>query len=221
MASNHEPTPGPGAAPQPGQAAPIADNANVLPAADVNMDVVPAPGAPGEPNAAPAPLFADDHADDYGDDDDQEMPAESQDPNAPKRELTEDEKYVQDIRKRWRNMTDSELRETMAKPLGASELVREASRMHEEQLQIIAPFMTDDQIASCIPSLQLQQQGALVQGFSASQIRQCVRVIPQGDRQLLLQNITLITASESDPSKDDEIQGLIGFIDPLAMGAFL
>jgi len=114
-------------------------------------------------------------------------------------------------------MTDTELRETMTKPLGAAELVREASRMHEEQLQIIASYMTDAQIASTIPSLQLQQQGALVQGFTAHQVRQCVRAIPQGDRQLLVQNITLITASETDPSKDDEIQGLIGFIDPLAM----
>jgi len=109
------------------------------------------------------------------------------------------------------------LRETMAKPLGSAELVREASRMHEEQLQIIAPYMTDAQISSTIPGLQLQQQGALVQGFTAPQIRQCVKVIPQGDRQLLVQNITLITSSETDPSKDEEMQGIIGFIDPLAM----
>lgn len=135
----------------------------------------------------------------------------------PKQELTEEEKYVREVRRKWKTMTDAELRETMANPRGATELVREAGRMHEEQLQIIAPFMTDAQIASTIPSLQLQLQGALVQGFNASQIRHAVRAIPPGDRQLLLQNITLITSSETDPSKDDEIQGIIGFIDPLAM----
>jgi len=171
------------------------------------------------PAQAPAHLVAFGGADPADDVDDEgaEFHEESTDSKAPKRELTEDEKYIQEVRKKWRTMTDTELRETMAKPLGAAELVREASRMHEEQLQVIAPYMTDDQISSCIPSLQLQQQGALVQGFTAPQIRQCVRVIPQGDRQLLLQNITLITSSESDPSKSDEIQGLIGFIDPLAM----
>lgn len=183
----------------------------------INAEGEAAP-APVEPVAAPAPgLFGGFNPNDDGDEEPQDFSEENPDPNAPKKELTEDEKYIQEVRKKWRTMTDTELRETMAKPLGAAELVREASRMHEEQLQLIAPYMTDDQISSCIPSLQLQQQGALVQGFTAPQIRQCVRVIPQGDRQLLLQNITLITTSETDPSKDDEIQGLIGFIDPLAM----
>ena len=200
----------------------VPNNAN----ANAENAVNPAPGVAAmvgvEPNAGGmGGLFGEPPHDDYGDEDDHEFAEESQETNAPKRELTEDEKYVQEVRKKWRKMTDAQLRETMMKPLGAAELVREATRMHEEQLQIIAPYMTDDQITTCIPSLQLQQQGALVQGFSAPQIRQCVRVIPQGDRQLLLQNITLITASETDPSKDDEIQGLIGFIDPLAMGAFL
>jgi len=176
--------------------------------------VAPAPVVvPLSANAGAAPLAE-------GYDSGPDETEEPQDPNAPKRELTEDEKYVQSVRKRWKTMTNDQLRETMTNPLGAAELVREASRMHEEQLQIIASYMTDAQIASTIPSLQLQHQGALVQGFTAPQIRQCVRSIAQGDRQLLLQNITLITASETDPSKDDEIQGIIGFIDPLAMGTY-
>jgi hypothetical protein len=197
------------AAVQPAAAAPANAENQVAPIAPVAVEA-PAPG-----------LFGGFNPNDDGEDEPQDFPEENADPNAPKKELTEDEKYIQEVRRKWRNMTDTELRETMAKPLGSAELVREASRMNEDQLQIIAPYMSDDQITSCIPSLQLQQQGALVQGFTAPQIRQCVRVIPQGDRQLLLQNITLITASETDPSKDDEIQGLIGYIDPLAMGALV
>lgn len=161
-----------------------------------------------------APVEPVDESADEGDDIDDDAP-ESGDPG---RELTEDEKYAREVRQTWRNMTDKELRETMAKPRGAAELVRVASQMHEEQLTIIAPLMTDAQIASTIPSLQLQHQGALVQGFSAHQIRHAVRSIPSGDRQLLVQNITLITSSETDPSKDEEMQGIIGFIDPLVMG---
>lgn len=172
---------------------------------------VEAVAAPEPAMAIPPPENGD------SEDEGAEDPEENADPNAPKRELTEDEKYAREVRKKWRTMTDTELRETMAKPVGAAELVRCASQMHEEQLQLIAPYMTDAQIASTIPGLQLQQQGALVLGFTAPQVRQCVRAISSGDRQLLVQNITLITASETDPSKDDEIQGLIGFIDPLAM----
>lgn len=155
------------------------------------------------------------------DNEDSEPPAQPQDPNAPKRELTEDEKYLKRIRSTWNTMTREDLLETMKHPLGSVELCRCASRMSDDQLQLICPYMTDEQIASSIPSMQLQQQGAAVQAFSPKQIRQCVKVIPSGDRQLLIQNITLITSIESDPSKSEEIQSLISFIDPLAMGMFL
>lgn len=193
---------------------PAIENAttNVVEPTSLEIVVPPAQPAPVEPNqAVAAPI--EDYSDDGGDDVDE--PTEGA---APGQELTEDQKYAREVRQKWRNMIATELRETMAKPAGAAELVRCASQMQEEQLQIIAPYMTDAQIASSIPSLQLQQQNALVLGFTATQVRQAVRAIPGGDRQLLLQNITLITASETDPSKDEEVQGIIGFIDPLAMG---
>lgn len=191
------------------QAQPAADQ----PAAPANEPQVAAPAAV-EPVQPPVPA-GDDYSDDGGDDAD-----ETAEGAAPGTELTEDQKYAREVRQKWRKMTNTELRETMAKPAGAAELVRAASQMPEEKLQIIAPYMTDAQIASTIPSLQLQQQNSLVLGFTATQVRQAVRAIPVGDRQLLLQNITLITASETDPSKDEEVQGIIGFIDPLAMGTF-
>lgn len=195
---------------------PVVENAQAVAAAPPApvIEAAVAQPVPAEPIEAVAARL-DEMSDEGGDDGD-----ETGEPTVPGQELTEDQKYAKEVRQKWRNMTDTELRETMAKPIGAAELVRAASQMQEEQLHIIAPFMTDAQIASTIPSLQLQQQNSLVLGFTATQVRHAVRSIPAGDRQLLVSNIALITGSETDPSQDEEVQGIIGFIDPLAMGTF-
>jgi len=55
--------------------------------------------------------------------------------------------------------------------------------------------------------------------MNGQQIRACVAAIPAGDRQLLLDNIQLITQSQLDAqSQMEQLEGIISFVDPLAMG---
>lgn len=134
-------------------------------------------------------------------------------------EISKDKKeeILKRIREKWWDLTNEELIDFMVYPFGSAELCRLAHKMSDEKLQIICPYMSEKNITTFIPTIDLQKQGVAIQAFSAHQINSCVRSISKEDRRLLLDNIKLIISSENN-IENEEIQSLITFIDPLAMG---
>eukprot|EP01121_Diplochlamys_sp_Union-15-3_P014775 TRINITY_DN475_c0_g1_i1.p1 TRINITY_DN475_c0_g1~~TRINITY_DN475_c0_g1_i1.p1 ORF type:complete len:488 (+),score=87.50 TRINITY_DN475_c0_g1_i1:101-1564(+) len=128
--------------------------------------------------------------------------------------MADDDITAESVRKNWKTLTDAQLALAISSPNTSAEILKVVSQMDERQIKIVFPLMSGEQIKRVIPQMQLEKQGAAVSVMNANQVRDCVSAIPKGDRQLLLQNITLITQS-SQPL--NELQSFITFIDPLAM----
>eukprot|EP01120_Amphizonella_sp_Union-15-10_P016586 TRINITY_DN8822_c0_g1_i1.p1 TRINITY_DN8822_c0_g1~~TRINITY_DN8822_c0_g1_i1.p1 ORF type:complete len:447 (+),score=84.99 TRINITY_DN8822_c0_g1_i1:44-1342(+) len=122
------------------------------------------------------------------------------------------------VNKNWKTLTDSQLALAITSPKSCNEILKVVSKMNDRQLKIVFPLMSGEHIKRVIPQMQLEKQGVAVSVMNSSQVRDCVSAIPKGDRQLLLQNISLIANSKlSDQQQINELSSFISFIDPLAM----
>lgn len=130
-----------------------------------------------------------------------------------------EQKERNEVRQNFKSYTKEKFVEIMSddSSIKCDELCRCIASMSDEQLQIIFPLMTNERIKKAIPQLQLQQQGVAVLSLNPEKIRVAVSAITHSDKQILLQNISLLTMSESKASENEELQSIIGFIDPLAM----
>lgn len=133
--------------------------------------------------------------------------------------ISEDQKKRDSVRDNWRNYTREQFVEVMSdnSSVVCDELCKYISSMNDEQMQIVFPLMSNERIKKAIPSLQLQQQGIAVLSLNPNQVKVAVSAITASDKQLLLQNISLLTMSETKASENEDLQSIIGFIDPLAM----
>lgn len=128
-----------------------------------------------------------------------------------------DEAMIKNIQTNWRTFDGETIASIMSSKVGAAELLRYVHNLSDEQLGFIFPLMSNEQITCAVPQLVLQQQGIAVLSLNPKQIRHFVKSISGSDRLLLLENITLLMMSEGKASENEELQSLIGFIDPLAM----
>lgn len=124
---------------------------------------------------------------------------------------------VKDIAKNWAIFDKEKITKVMSSKVGSNELVKYIASMSDIQLQAVFPLMSPDQIRVAVPKLQLQHQGVAVLSLNPNQVKCFVDSISSSDRDLLMQNITLLTTSTTKPSENEEMQSVIGFIDPLAM----
>lgn len=117
------------------------------------------------------------------------------------------------IVKNFKTLTEEEIRISLQKPELANHLLSVVSKFGDEQLKYAVRAMSLDQIKATIPKLQLQQTGVCIQAMNPSQLRQAISSLTNEDKNLLMGNISLLTASSSK----DELQSFISFVDPLAM----
>jgi len=117
------------------------------------------------------------------------------------------------ILKNYKQLTDEQITIALSTPELVLHLLGVVSKLSDHQLQVAVPLMSLDHIKTTIPKLQLQQTGVAVQVMNPAQVRQTVVSLTSDDRNILMQNITLLTSS----SNKDELQSFMAFVDPLAM----
>lgn len=117
------------------------------------------------------------------------------------------------ITKNAKSLTEDQIAIALTTPELAPQLLTVVTKFNDNQLRAAGTIMSLDQIKTTVPKLQLQQTGAFVAGMSAPQVRHVLASLTHDDRNLLMQNISLLTSS----STKDELESFIAFVDPLAM----
>mmetsp|Transcript_28999 Transcript_28999/g.40816 ORF Transcript_28999/g.40816 Transcript_28999/m.40816 type:complete len:438 (+) Transcript_28999:99-1412(+) len=117
------------------------------------------------------------------------------------------------ITKNVKTMTEDQIAIALTTPELAPQLLAVVTKFNDNQLRAAGAIMSLDQIKTTVPKLQLQQTGAFVSAMSPPQVRHLLASLTTDDRNLLMQNIALLTSS----STKDELESFIAFVDPLAM----
>lgn len=117
------------------------------------------------------------------------------------------------ITKNARTLTEDQIAIALTTPELAPQLLAVVTKFNDNQMRAAGAIMSLDQIKTTVPKLQLQQTGVFVSAMSAPQVRHLLTSLTTDDRNLLMQNITLLTSS----STKDELESFIAFVDPLAM----
>eukprot|EP01103_Thecamoeba_quadrilineata_P011382 TRINITY_DN2705_c0_g1_i1.p1 TRINITY_DN2705_c0_g1~~TRINITY_DN2705_c0_g1_i1.p1 ORF type:complete len:399 (+),score=82.88 TRINITY_DN2705_c0_g1_i1:45-1199(+) len=117
------------------------------------------------------------------------------------------------IRSHYRHLTASHFERALQIPGLASQLLAIFSRLSDNQIMQAVPYMSTEQISKAIPRLELQQTGVAMRVMSPTQVRITMSSLLDEDRSLLSENITLLSSSTTK----EELQSLLGFIDPLVI----
>eukprot|EP01114_Cavostelium_apophysatum_P024531 TRINITY_DN962_c0_g1_i1.p1 TRINITY_DN962_c0_g1~~TRINITY_DN962_c0_g1_i1.p1 ORF type:complete len:429 (-),score=107.22 TRINITY_DN962_c0_g1_i1:84-1370(-) len=120
---------------------------------------------------------------------------------------------AEDIIKQYRGLSEQQIALALTVPDLSVAILSVIAKFNDQQLKAAARVMTREQIRVAIPKLQLQQTGVAVQVMSPEQIKHTVASLTTDDRNILMQNISLLSAS----ANKDELQSFIGFVDPLAL----
>jgi len=117
------------------------------------------------------------------------------------------------IMKNFKKLTSDQISIALSNYQFAVSILSIISKFSDEQIKVAIPLMSLEQLRTTIPKLQLQQTGVAVQVMKPEQVRTAIGAITRDDKQLLLQNISLLSSCKNK----DELQSFIGFIDPIAM----
>jgi len=117
------------------------------------------------------------------------------------------------IMKNFKKLTSDQISIALSNSQFAVSILSIISKFSDEQIKVAIPLMSLEQLRTTIPKLQLQQTGVAVQVMKPEQVRTAIGAITRDDKQLLLQNISLLSSCKNK----DELQSFIGFIDPIAM----